>query len=142
MGGADTPREDDDSSGLCIHEEGEDHILEDLVVVSPAKRVRVKAPTPLVAKRSHKYCQKEDCVSNRFRPDHPAAKHDGIDTCVWCDESFLAQYVQEATIEIHVKKTLESFKKNDTAVYRMALEKLGAHELSGGSRFCKGSDCV
>lgn len=66
----------------------------DLVVFSPVRRVRIKAATPLVAKRSQRYCQKDDCVFNRMRPGQPVRTDVGVEFCVWCDDSLMAQYLQ------------------------------------------------
>ena len=57
------------------YEEGEhEETLDDLMVLSPAHRVREKAPTPLVLKRSQKYCQKDDSVFSRGEPGEPVRK--------------------------------------------------------------------
>ena len=58
-----------------LDEEGQyQEKLPPLMVLSPATRLRSKAASPLVRKRSQKYCQNEDCVFNRMVPGQPARK--------------------------------------------------------------------
>jgi len=86
------------------YEEGEhEDTLDDLMVLSPAHRVREKAPTPLGPKRSQKYCQKDDCVFSRGEPGKPARKATDQEYCAWCDEKLLAQALQAAGTECNLK---------------------------------------
>jgi hypothetical protein len=100
-------------------EEGEqDETLSDLMVLSPARRRRSKGASPYVLKRSNKYCQKDECVFNRHCPGQPASKATTEKFCTWCDNDLLAQALQQAGTEMHVKQTLSMFKKKDPEVYR------------------------
>ena len=60
--------------------------LPDLMVMSPSQRMRTEGCSPLVPKRSHKYCQKEDRVFNRMAPGQPARKDTGQQFCTWWDD--------------------------------------------------------
>ena len=86
--------------------------------------MRKKAPTPLVLKRSQKYCQKDDCVFSRGEPGKPARKETDQEYCAWCDERLLAQALQAPGPEINLKVSLACFKKQKSEVYRLALERL------------------
>ena len=68
--------------------------LPDLMVMSPSQRLRTKGFCPLVPKRSHKYCQKEDCVFNCMAPGRPARKDTGQQFCTWCDDDLLTAALQ------------------------------------------------
>ena len=130
------------ASGI-LDEEGQlQEGLPDVMVLSPSKRLRIKAPSPMVPKRSQKYCQNEDCVFNRMVPGQPAQKEWRQKYCTWCDDDLLAKAVSESKTEMSVKQALRMFKEKSAHVYRLALEKLEGHELSKGSRWCNGTGCV
>ena len=93
-------------------------------------------------KRSHKYCQQPSCVFNRQQPGQLASKAGGVMYCVWCDEGLLRQALQSSSTEMHIKVSLECFKKRRPDVYLLALEKLDGFEVPHNKHFCSGKDCV
>ena len=124
----------------------QDETLSDLMVLSPAKRRRSKGASPYVLKRSVKYCQAEECVFSRQCPGKPARKLADEEFCVWCSENLLAQALQQADTERHVKQTLSIFKKKDPEVYRLAMEKLEGYSVQNkhlhSRDLCRGTGCV
>ena len=116
--------------------------LSDLMVMSPSQRLRTKGFFPLVPKRSHKYCQNEDCVFNRKVPGQLARKDTGQQFCTWCDNNLLMAALQESRTEMNIKVALAMFKQRAPWVYRLALEKLAGHELSNSSFWCNDPGCV
>ena len=71
--------------------------VEAFMVSSPGKRLRTKQDAPLVQKRSHKYCQEDSCVFNRFEPGQPAAKVGNGPFCAWCDDEVLSTAMKDWT---------------------------------------------
>ena len=62
------------SPGKRAYSKQAESSVEAIMVSSPAKRLRSKQASPLVPRRSDKYCSNPSCGFNRFNPGQPARK--------------------------------------------------------------------